>query len=197
MFGVVRKKSKHTRVVRAAASSSSDDDDDNVALRVRELEQRRKEKAKTHAKKKTTTLLSFDPEDDDTNEHRELSTHPKSSKRKSRTKTERINKKPSGLGFGGVDAMSIDDEEESTPRNEYRGGSQYDPATLQKLRGEQKIATKRVNADVPATRLQSTDVHREEASAETMEEEFRVVESMGGLNGDPHFPHIFCTISAT
>ena len=159
-------------MVRAAASSSSDDDDDNVALRVRELEQRRKEKAKTHAKKKTTTLLSFDPEDDDTNEHRELSTHPKSSKRKSRTKTERINKKPSGLGFGGVDAMSIDDEEESTPRNEYRGGSQYDPATLQKLRGEQKIATKRVNADVPATGLQSTDVHREVASAETMEEEF-------------------------
>lgn len=172
MFGVVRKKSKHTRVVRAAASSSSDDDDDNVAVRVRELEQRRKEKAKTHAKKKTTTLLSFDPEDDDTNEHRKLSTHPKSSKRKSRTKSERSNKKQSGLGFGGVDAMSIDDEEESTPRNEYRGGSQYDLATLQKLRGEQKIATKRGNVDVPVVGLQFTDVHREEASAETMEEEF-------------------------
>ena len=166
MFGVVRKKSKPTRVVRAAASSSSEDDGDNVAVRVRELEQRRKDKAKQHNKKNTTTLLSFDPDDDDTNEWKESSNRPKSSKRKSRANTERNNEKRSGLGFGGVEAT--DDEEESTSRDER----QYDPATLQKLRGEQKIATKRVNADVPATRLQSTDVHREEASAETMEEEF-------------------------
>lgn len=162
-------------MVRAAASSSSDDDDDNVAARVRELEQRRKEKAETNAKKKITPLLSFDPEDGDNKELRESSNHLKSSKRKSRSKTERNDKKRSGLGFGGIDAMPTDDEEESTsPREDERGGrSHYDPATLQKLRGEQKSATVRGKAYVPATGIQSTDVYREEASTETIvEEEF-------------------------
>lgn len=169
------KKSKNTRVVRAAASSSSDNDDDNVAARVRELEQRRKEKAKINAKKKTTTLLSFDPEDDDNNNEREESSTHKSSKRRSRT-SERNNRKRSGLGFGGVE--TTDDEEEIIPRNEHCGGSQYDLSTLQKLRGEQKIATKRVNADLPAVGLQYTNVNREEASTETIvEEEFISLQS--------------------